>query len=85
MIDVSNIFLPHPNPPRYIGEPLRWAGNARLVRAASPLLPKGEASAKGEACGVREPDFLVSPQYIGGIKGGNNSIKITTYHFSNNL
>ncbi|WP_334877537.1 hypothetical protein [Nostoc sp.] len=55
MIDVSNIYLPHPNPPRYIGEPLRWAGNARLVRAASPT---------GEACGVREPDFLVSPQYI---------------------
>jgi hypothetical protein len=52
MIDVSNIFLPHPNPP----------------------LIKG-----------REPDFLVSPQYIGGIKGGNNLIKIKTYHFSNNL
>jgi hypothetical protein len=38
-----------------------------------------------EASGVREPGFLVSPQYIGGIKGGNNSIKIATYHFSNNL
>jgi hypothetical protein len=38
-----------------------------------------------EASGVREPDFLISPQYIGGTKGGNNSIKITTYHFSNNL
>ena len=35
-----------------IGEPVRWAGNARLVRVASPLLPKGEASAKGEATGV---------------------------------
>jgi hypothetical protein len=33
----------------------------------------------------REPDFLVFPQYIGGIKGGNNLIKITTYNFSNIL
>jgi transcriptional regulator with XRE-family HTH domain len=29
--------------------------------------------------------FLVSPQYIGGTKGGNNAIKITVKHFSNNL
>jgi hypothetical protein len=29
----------------------------------------------------REPDFLVSPQYIGGIKGGNNAIKITANYF----
>jgi hypothetical protein len=33
----------------------------------------------------REPDFLISPQYIGGIKGGNNSIKITANNFSNNF
>ncbi|MBC1219520.1 hypothetical protein GNF10_05915 [Nostoc sp. UCD121] len=41
IIDVSNIFLPHPN----------------------PALIKG-----------REPDFLIFPQYIGGIKGDNNSM-----------
>jgi hypothetical protein len=50
-----------------MGEAVRWrasavGGNAlleasgvrvsRLVRAASPLLPKGEASAKGEATAV---------------------------------
>ncbi|WP_334733883.1 hypothetical protein [Nostoc sp.] len=49
-------------------------GNARLVRAASPLLTLGEASAKGEACGVRELDFPVSPQDIGGIKGGKTHV-----------
>jgi hypothetical protein len=37
------------------------------------------------ASGVREPDYLVSPQYIGGIKGGKNVIKITANYFSNIL
>jgi hypothetical protein len=29
----------------------------------------------------REPDFLVSPLYKGGLRGVITSIKITTYHF----
>jgi hypothetical protein len=33
----------------------------------------------------RELNCLVSPQSIGGIKGGKNVIKITANHFSNNL
>ena len=33
----------------------------------------------------REPDFSCFPPCKGGIKGGNNAIKITANHFSNNL
>jgi hypothetical protein len=51
MIDVSNIFLPHPNPP--------------LIKGSHCVgrVPRLEAS------GVREPDFLVSPLYKGGLRG----------------
>ncbi|MDZ8264084.1 hypothetical protein [Nostoc sp. ChiQUE01b] len=52
-------------------EPVRWAGNARLVPCASPLLPKGEASAfaerlveKGEATGSQKEVFTISTRYF---------------------
>ncbi|BBD65837.1 hypothetical protein NIES4072_04840 [Nostoc commune NIES-4072] len=34
---------------------------------------------------AREPDFSCFPPLQGGTKGGNNAIKITANHFSNNL
>ena len=42
-----------------MGEPVRWKGSADLFKAASPLLPEGEANAKGEASGVMERTLFV--------------------------
>ncbi len=47
----------------------------------NPPLIKGSHCVAGVppvvASGVREQDFLISPQYIGGIKGGNSTCVYT--------
>ncbi len=58
------IFLPHPNPHATCstwGNPIALGVSPWEKTAVAPLLPKGEASAKGEACGVSELDFSGFP------------------------
>jgi hypothetical protein len=74
MIDVSNIFLPHPNPPLIKGRepdffvsPLYEATVYTQVIESLPVpkLPHPNPPlVKG-----RELDFLVSPLYKGGLRG----------------
>ena len=91
MIDVPNIFLPHPNPPRCIGEGTNFSGfphfqggikGGNLICLYTQVIPTERFAIESllflklphpnpPLIKGRELIFPVSPQYIGGIKGGN--------------